>query len=254
MSVRGFLPADHVGLVEPGASVELDDEESRYLLKVRRLRPGDPVELYDGVGRGWTAQLEPSAGRRARLRLGPALDLPEPPTRVLLLGLPDQPATLEALTGASELGATRVVLVRCARSQGRVPSPERIARVLRAAQRQCGRLRPLEVLGLDEPLELPAALELDPQLPGWFAWEALREPTSAPASASDPGSGTRETATHASSTGLRLLVGPEGGWTPTEVEAILAAGWSPLGLGPWVLRTPTAVVALLARFVSPANG
>jgi 16S rRNA (uracil1498-N3)-methyltransferase len=244
MSVRAFLPADPAGLLEPGTRVELDDEESRYLLKVRRLRPGDPVELYDGVSRAWSAQLEPGAGRRARLMLTAALVPPEPPTRVLLLGLPDQPATLEALTGASELGATRVVLVRCARSQGRVPSRERIDRVLRAAQRQCGRVRPLELVGGDQPVELAAALELDPALPGWFAWEALRDPTSLPASPRPAALGD----------GLRLLVGPEGGWTPAEVEAILAAGFSPVGLGPWVLRTPTAVVALLARSVSPANG
>ena len=244
MSVRAFLPAH--AQVELGANVELDDEESRYLLKVRRLRPGDAVELLDGVARAWTGRLA-GAGRRAEVVVEAPVVAPEPPARVVLLGLPDAPATLEALTGASELGATRVVLVRCARSQGRTPPSDRVTRVLRAAQRQCGRPRPLEVVGLERPLELRDALALDAELPGWFAWEALRDGEAEHAAQDRGGPPVAEA-------GLRLLVGPEGGLTASEVEAIRAVGFRAVGLGPWVLRTPTAVIALLARFVSPADG
>ena len=44
-----------------------------------------------------------------------------------------------------------------------------------------------------------------------------------------------------------VAVGPAGGWTPTEAEQFVAAGFTPAGLGPHVLRTPTAVAAALAR-------
>ncbi|HLT39121.1 MAG TPA: RsmE family RNA methyltransferase, partial [Enhygromyxa sp.] len=156
MSIRAFAPAG----VEPspGATIELDEQESHYLVKVRRARVGEALELFDGRGRAWTAIVRAS-GRRARVEVEAALPVAEPVPRVLLLGLPDQPATLEALTGASELGATHVVLVACERSQGRVPSVERIERVLRASQRQCGRPRPVELIGAD-PLPLARALAL----------------------------------------------------------------------------------------------
>jgi 16S rRNA (uracil1498-N3)-methyltransferase len=44
---------------------------------------------------------------------------------------------------------------------------------------------------------------------------------------------------------LTVAVGPEGGWSASE-EALLRSRGSALGLGPWVLRTDTAVTAALA--------
>jgi 16S rRNA (uracil1498-N3)-methyltransferase len=238
MSVRAFIPAA-AAAPSSGATVELDDEESRYLVRVRRLRVGQALELFDGHGGAWAATLI-NAGRRARVEVGPALTLVEPPTRILLLGLPDQAAILEALTGASELGATQVVFVACERSQGRVPSPARLDRVLRAAQRQCGRPRPPALLGAppDEPLDLQRALQHRAELPGMFAWEALRGPHEPPHEPLQP---------EDLAAGLRLLVGPEGGLSQAEAELIRAAGFRALSLGPWILRTATAVVALLAK-------
>ena len=43
-----------------------------------------------------------------------------------------------------------------------------------------------------------------------------------------------------------LLVGPEGDWTPAELQALVAAGARPVGLGSLRLRTETAAIALLA--------
>lgn len=233
MSVRAFAPtADDGPELEPGQVLTLDAEESHYLIKVRRLRPGDTLELFDGRGGVWLAKVEASAGaKRTRVRL----DRPRPPrdpgpARVVLLGLPDVSATLEALAGASELGASELVMVRCARSQGRVPSRARIERVLGAAMRQCGRPVPLAVDGADGPRSLTAGLAHRAELPG-----VLAEPTAA-----------RELPPSLRAGPCRVFVGPEGGLTADEVEEARAAGFEPLALGPWILRTPTALVALLA--------
>lgn len=230
-TVRAFTPA---GVdPKPGELLELDDDESRYLLKVRRVRVGQAVEILDGRGRAWTATLR-ERERRARVELGPAIDHgPPPDPRVILLGLPEPSATLDALTGASELGATSIILVRCERSQGHTPSAPRIERVLRAAVRQCGRPSAPSILGgpPDQPWSLARALAHAPELPGWFG-----QPAAPGALTPSPTKG-----------GLRLLVGPEGGLSEAEVEAARAAGFVGVGLGPWILRTPTAVVAMLAR-------
>lgn len=242
MSMRVFAP----GGVEPlpGSTVELDDEESHYLIKVRRARVGEVLELLDGRGGAWTATLR-AVGRRARIEIDASLQLPSPVERVVLLGLPDQPATIEALIGASELGATAVVLIACERSQGRVAPAARLERVLRASQRQCGRPRPLEVIGgpPEAPLSLAQALALRDDLPGVFAWEALRDGADELDNLED----------RRAAAGLRLMVGPEGGLTAGEIELLRAAGFRPVGLGPWVLRTPTAVVAMLAKFTGLAS-
>lgn len=228
MSIRAFAPAGSTPT--SGCTLELDDEESRYLVDVRRVRVGQAIELLDGA-RVWSARVVARA-RRATLELDAPLERPEPAERIVLLGLPDPSATLEALTLASEAGASEVVLVACERSSAREPGEARVARVLRAAQRQCGRPRAPLVHGLAGAWPLARALAWRSDLPGWLAWEAL--------------AGRSEARIEPPNGGLRLLVGPEGGFAAGEVEAI-AASFVPIALGPWILRTPTAVTALLAR-------
>jgi 16S rRNA (uracil1498-N3)-methyltransferase len=230
---RVFLPGELAGELAVGQLVELDDEESRYLQKVRRVRLGESLELLDGRGRRWAATLA-RVGRRATVEIVAIVHEQAPPsTRIVLLGLPEPAATLDALTGASELGATHIVLVRCERSQGHPPAAARIERVLRAAVRQCGRPSSPELLG-DPPWSLADALAHRSELPGVFG---------DPRPTEHPQLDGRLDATG----GLRLLVGPEGGLSPAEIEAARMAGFRGVCLGPWILRTPTAVVALLAR-------
>ncbi len=47
-----------------------------------------------------------------------------------------------------------------------------------------------------------------------------------------------------------VAIGPEGGWTPTELEAACAAGWHPIGLGPMILRVETAALAATSRLLA----
>jgi len=45
---------------------------------------------------------------------------------------------------------------------------------------------------------------------------------------------------------ILAFVGPEGGWTEVELEALIAAGAQPVSLGPHTLRIETAAIALAA--------
>lgn len=236
MTCRVFHPG---APLVAGSVVELPPDEAHYLARVRRAGPGDAVEVLDGAGGHVLAEIVSVAGSTCRLRLGDPVPAPRVPPVVLLLGLPDARAALDALTAASELGASTVVLVRCTRSQGGAPSPGRIDKVLRASQRQCGRPTPPEVVG---PMGLVEALARPGLPPGWVAvTEDRHTPTStSPSPSPSPG-------------GATILVGPEGGLTADEVSQARAFGLQPLSLGPWILRTETAVAAALAR-VLPATG
>ena len=45
---------------------------------------------------------------------------------------------------------------------------------------------------------------------------------------------------------VAILTGPEGGWTEEEHGCFAPAGWTPVSLGPLILRAETAVIAALA--------
>lgn len=219
--------------VEDLAAPCCSPEDAHHLLAVLRLRPGETVVAADGRG-GWLpCRLGPAlAGRRRGaepLPLEPAGEpVEEPPRRPrLLVGFAlqkgDRPEwTVQKLT---ELGVDLIVPLVCERSvvhldeQGRRRRGERLRRVAREAAAQCR--RPL-LPELSDPLPFPAALAA-----AAGAHElALAEPGAPPLA---PGV-------------TALLVGPEGGWAPGELEAAPALA----GLGPLVLRVETAALAAAA--------
>jgi 16S rRNA (uracil1498-N3)-methyltransferase len=53
---------------------------------------------------------------------------------------------------------------------------------------------------------------------------------------------------------VAVVLGPEGGWSPAEEQALLSAGATPVSLGPRVLRSETAAVASLAMLASLSVG
>jgi 16S rRNA (uracil1498-N3)-methyltransferase len=225
MSLRVFA----TGPLVTGDELLLDPDESHYLSRVRRAAPGDAIELLDGIALRMRAEVLAIEGRRCRVRVGAPIDVAEPPPLSLLLGLPDVGAAIESIAIACELGATSIALVRSARTPGGAPASDRIARVVRAAQRQCGRARPPFFTG---PLALADALaQVDAPLGQRFVASPIGQPL-VPSSFA--------------SSGPALLVGPEGGLAPAEEADARAAGFVPISLGPWTLRTPTAVAAGLA--------
>ncbi|MBZ5708963.1 RsmE family RNA methyltransferase [Nannocystis pusilla] len=225
MSTRVF-----VGAPADPAHVLLDAGESHYLRRVRRVADGARIDAIDDRGGLWTAEVVGGDARGTVVRLVTERAAPQPAREVVvLLGMPEPAAVLDLLPGLCELGVAEVVLVRCARSQGAAPGADRIARVLRAAQRQCGRPRRPAISG---PVDLREATTRRADLPGLFAWEELR------ATSSDA---------LIVSAGARVCVGPEGGFTPDEASALLAAGFRALSLGPYTLRTETAALVAVAR-------
>lgn len=224
MTLRVFHDA---GGVASGATVILGEDESHYLVRVRRAAKDATVEVLDGVGGIWRARLVHAAAAAATLRIEEAIPVAAPATEtVLLLGMPDPATTLEVVARCCELGVDSVVLTLCARSQGKAPAGPRIDRVLRSAQRQCGRPTAPTVVG---PVTLDEALGFREQLAGFFAWEGLRGQSSVRPSL-------------AAEAGVRLLVGPEGGLEEAEVELARARGLVAVALGPWMLRTGTAAL------------
>lgn len=225
MRGRVFVEAN---VLEAGAPLTLSPTESHYLVRVRRATAGDAIEVLDGVAARHRGVVDDADPKACRITVGDPVVAVAPPRRLVLMAIVDAKAVAEALTGASEAGATELVAVRTQRAAPSLPSPQRLHKIVHAAQRQCGRARPLAIRG---PVALPDALDevRAAAIPGWVC--ALQ---GGPAPSLSDGAAA-------------VLVGPEGGLTDQEIERALTAGFEPLGLGPHVQRTPTAIISALAR-------
>jgi 16S rRNA (uracil1498-N3)-methyltransferase len=216
-----------------GNPVALTASQARYVETVLRLRSGAAIEVFDGEGRRFEAELEPSG-----LRIGK--ELPRGPGSALDVWLAQAIVKGDKLDlvvqKATELGASRILLLDTSRSVVKLDDRragsrvERLRRVAEEAARQCGRR---EVPPIDGPLALDDLSErLEPDRLG-----LLLDPE---------GSELRLSQVARGASRLCLAVGPEGGFAPEERDRAAAEGMVSVSLGRLVLRTETAGLAALA--------
>jgi len=211
--------------------LEVTGDEHHYLARVRRARVGDAVEVVDGAGRRAAATIARiTEGETTLVLAAPEQIAARPPhvrALVPLIKGDRMDACLEKLV---EVGVDEIVVWPAARSVVRLPTEKRDARLARyraalvAAARQSGRaqvpaLAFAELAAAIAALPAGARLVLDPACDG--------EPVTDPAD-------------------VTIASGPEGGFAAAELEQLAAAGFTPVGLGPRVLRADTAPVVGVA--------
>ncbi|RZZ90856.1 16S rRNA (uracil(1498)-N(3))-methyltransferase [Pseudoxanthomonas winnipegensis] len=222
----------------PGHEVALPEDAAAHLARVLRLREGDACVLFNGDGHDYPARLVSLDKRQVRARIEAAQPLQnESPLRIVLLqGIARGEKMDLILQKATELGVARILPVDSERSEVKL-SGERLHKrlahwqgVVVAACEQSGRARVPEVASPQALIAAAAALPddtlrllLDPQ--GAHALSTLQAPASQR---------------------VVIAIGPEGGWSPRDRQALEAAGFQGLRLGPRVLRTETAGLAAIA--------
>jgi 16S rRNA (uracil1498-N3)-methyltransferase len=202
------------------------------------LEEGDRIELVDsaataflgviaGVGRVVQARLEGALAARAPAAL--SVDVAQ--------AVPKAQRMEFVVEKGTELGAGAFLPFYCERSVGRDVGAQKLARwqrLARSAAQQSGRR---DVPQVFEPVEFVDLLErFDEYDAVFFAWELAT-----PAALHE----RLQAALPARGRAL-VVVGPEGGFTHGEAEAAARRGAAFVSLGPRILRTDTAAVALLA--------
>jgi len=227
---RFFLPESEF---KQGQDVVLPAELQRHVHTVLRLTPGEEIELLDGSGLIALARLQ-SGGRATILDLVRA-DEPSLET-CLIQGLPKGEKLDLVLQKGAELGVGRFCLVEMERSIVRLKQDRQVRllgrwqKIVQEAARQCGQPR-IPELQIDNSFErVVAASRADLKL---LLWEESGQLLPALLPAAAPKS-------------VAVIIGPEGGITRREAEQACAAGFMAVRLGPRILRTETAGLAIMA--------
>ena len=212
-------------LPEPGEVVSLTPEDSHHLLRVNLTPRGTEVILYSPDGLQARAILIDVIQDIAQLEI---CEAPQPQTtltpKILLIGQPKKPALDHILRMATELGCTEIRVFEAQRSIAKGDHTDRWLRVTEGCLSQCGRTSGPK---LTHHKNLQSALD---ELPDQGLWICL--PDSNPIPDRRP-------------EGSVVLIGPEGGLSPTEVELALERRFQTLRLGHQVLRCDTAAAAAL---------
>lgn len=233
----------HVDLpLDKNTELTLPPDAARHAIRVLRLAPGDTLTLFNGDGLDYPAELTRVERQHAIVRTGtgrhPGNEPPWPLVVAQCLAKGDKMDLV--IQKATELGATGIVPLVGERNEVRLDAARAEKRlrhwqgVATAACEQCGRAR---VPDIGAPVKLAA-------------WLQQQSGDSALHLALMPGTRQRVRDLAIPSTGIILVVGPEGGLGARDTEALHAAGFTGLNLGPRVLRTETAALAALAAVLA----
>ncbi|MFO0789617.1 MAG: RsmE family RNA methyltransferase [Pirellulales bacterium] len=275
--------SDRFFIAEPITSdrVTLDGPEAHHLLHVMRAAAGTEIVLFDNSGAEFTAVVEDTRRGEAVVKIVERHELNRelPCPLVVGVALPKGDRQKWLVEKLTELGVTALVPLVTDRgvAQPTASAAERLTRAVIEAAKQCGRNRLMQIC---EPMKWQNWIESNfgfrisdcglnnesaignPQsaidgLPNSTAGCLGSSRPSPGAGALEPPEPWRRLLAHpagrplAEAAGLYttpsptvLAIGPEGGFTDTEVAAARAAGWQQVALGPRILRVETAAIAL----------
>lgn len=236
--------------LSPGAILALPDTAAAHLTRALRLGPGARFALFNGDGHDYEAELAQvdRRGASAEVIAARRVDSESPLTLVLAQAVARGEKMDFVLQKAAELGAAGIVPLVTERSEVRLDAERGEKRrahwqgILAAACEQCGRARlpalgPMATLanwltGAPAPRLDARSDSLGQRLPLFYL---------------DPDAETTlRDLPEAARTGACFVIGPEGGLGERDLALLRASGAIGIRLGPRVLRTETAGLALLA--------
>jgi len=219
-----------------GVAVPVEGNAAHYLIGVMRVKPDDVVLLFDGRSGEWAARARDIRKRDLVLvcetRTRPLEQVPD----FWLCCAPIKKGRIDLIAEkACELGAAKLQPVLTRRAVVDRLNLDRLRAHLVEAAEQCGRTALPE---LGEMVKLDALLREWPD-DRWLFF------------ADETGGAPLEQALRAHPGPAAFLIGPEGGFDPSEREAIRAVAKAvPVSLGPRILRAETAAIAATSAWMA----
>jgi 16S rRNA (uracil1498-N3)-methyltransferase len=244
-----FLPDAQIDI--PAGTAFAEGQDHQHLAKVLRAQPGTRAAIVAPNGNTWLCVVTAVEKSRTLFQLESRADeltAPEPVVTVTVaqaLGKGDK--FEQVIQHGVEAGASTFVPLRTDRTVADMPkeparAAEKVARwnqIARSAAEQSHRRRVPEV---QSPLRMPALLASPAYEDGL---RLLLQPGEQPLKQAVSRFRLEKSTAHR----IVIAIGPEGGWSPQELQAAGDAGWIAVGLGPRVLRTETAALVAISQIL-----
>lgn len=219
----------HPEISENDSALIFPKEESRHIVKVLRKKTGDTLMVTNGEGFLFTTEISDVSPQKCVARVTKVEKEVSPPYNLHLIVAPTKMNDRYEwfLEKATEIGVHEITPVICSNSERKVVKPERFEKVIQSAMKQSLHLRkPL----LHETLEFHKIVNLKIDGKKFIAHCEEEKERVSLKDLVQPGEK------------YSILIGPEGDFTPVEIEAAIENGWQPVSLGKSRLRTETAAI------------
>lgn len=232
-------------MLEPGeigadGVAELGGRRAAHVREVLDAAPGDELRIGVVGGRTGKGTVRSSTPQKAVLEVAfdDAVPPPPPPWIDLALAMPRPRVTRRLLRQLTTLGVRNIELI----------GAERVEKCYFAAHwLKDGTVRGLLLEGLEQAgsTAIPE-VRLRPSFKRFVLHDLPAEYPDSQRLMAHPGPVAPEPPSARPGRFPLLAVGPEGGWIPSELEMLADAGFEPVSLGPRILRSDTASIALLS--------
>lgn len=209
----------------------LTNQQQHYLGNVLRLREGDYFIAIDGQGQWWLSVL---AGVKAQILELIEVQTELPVSITLIVALPKGNSFDEVVRACTELGVTSIAPVISDRTLLN-PSPQKLERWRRIAKEAAEQSERSVIPAILEPVSFATAISAMTSNHRFFCvardnYPHLKNALNSVSVTSD----------------ILIAIGCEGGWTASEAQLAIAAGFQPVSLGRRILRAVTAPIVALS--------
>ena len=242
MSNRFYVPE-----IQPQSTAQLIDQQAHHALNVMRLKVGDEVTLFDGMGHEFSATLCSTTRKTVELEVADQTDVDREAKRQLTIAaaIPKGDRSRWMVEKLTEIGVKRFVPLVCQRSSVKVSSSllAKFEKYVIEASKQCGRNRLMEIGEVTTFQDLVRSDDSNATKDAIKLIGSTVEPFETPAQLATSQSLNQDSR-------LVILIGPEGGFTSEEMEIARSADFQAFSLASSILRIETAAVTSAAVFIN----
>lgn len=229
-------------LDQPDERLVLSEDTSKHITQVLRMKVGEELLLTDGKGNQAKGIIEDDHRKRCEVKLiaREKTEMLQPPVAIAISLIKNSARFEWFLEKATELGVREIIPLICERTEKEKFRPDRLHNILVSAMLQSQQSW-LPVL--HQPVSFEEAIQPDflKQYPRRFIAHCLPEQK-------------LQLATLNTQEASLILIGPEGDFTPAEIEAAIKNSFQPVALGNTRLRTETAGMVAAALLLAGRNG